>query len=132
MVGVRGGRPPPSLKPPIILSLHPQALDVFLAGDDVPSKKPDPLIYETAAKRLGITPRACVVVEDSAIGVAAAVGAGMRCVVTYTRSTRAQAFAGAERVVASLGGAGAPAEVTVADLLANRVVQDDRVDFAGV
>merc|ERR1719506_1176223 len=39
-------------------------LDVFLAGDDVSAKKPDPLIYTTACKRLGLDPSSCVVVED--------------------------------------------------------------------
>ena len=45
-----------------------QALDVFLAGDDVPVKKPDPTIYRMAAEQLGIDPADCLVVEDSAIG----------------------------------------------------------------
>lgn len=45
-------------------------LDCFLAGDDVKEKKPSPLIYETAAQRMGIRDkRACVVVEDSVIGL---------------------------------------------------------------
>ncbi len=46
-----------------------QALDVFLAGDDVPAKKPDPSIYTLAAERLGVHPSECLVVEDSAIGL---------------------------------------------------------------
>ena len=29
-----------------------QALDAFMAGDDVPKKKPDPSIYTIAAERL--------------------------------------------------------------------------------
>jgi len=46
-----------------------QALDVFLAGDDVPAKKPDPSIYRLAAERLGVQPSECLVIEDSAIGL---------------------------------------------------------------
>lgn len=46
-----------------------QALDCFLAGDDVPAKKPDPSIYTLAAERLGVQPAECLVVEDSAIGL---------------------------------------------------------------
>lgn len=46
-----------------------QALDVFMAGDDVPEKKPDPSIYFIAAKRLSVDPTECVVVEDSTIGL---------------------------------------------------------------
>lgn len=109
-----------------------KGLDVFLAGDDVPQKKPDPMIYNKAAEHLGLDPASCVVVEDSAIGAAAAAGAGMRCVITYTRSTRDQAFASAERIVGSLIDDSGRPTVTVAELAAGRVVQDDRVDFREV
>ncbi|KAK3031632.1 hypothetical protein RJ639_037380 [Escallonia herrerae] len=73
-------------------------LDCFLAGDDVKEKKPDPSIYLTAAERLGVSQRDCLVVEDSVIGLevdlllCAATGAGMSCVVTYTPSTANQNF----------------------------------------
>lgn len=66
------------------------ALDVFMAGDDVPAKKPDPSIYRIASERLGVAPECCLVVEDSKIGLDAALGAGMRCLITYTNSTREQ------------------------------------------
>jgi beta-phosphoglucomutase-like phosphatase (HAD superfamily) len=66
-----------------------------------------------------------MVVEDSTIGLAAALGAGMRCLVTYTGSTRSQDFAGADAVVASLEG------VTFADLAAGKLSGiDDRVAAA--
>ncbi|XP_059432361.1 haloacid dehalogenase-like hydrolase domain-containing protein At4g39970 [Corylus avellana] len=69
-----------------------QSLDCFLAGDDVKEKKPDPSIYLTASKRLGASPRDCLVVEDSVIGLQAATKAGMPCVITYTSSTAEQDF----------------------------------------
>lgn len=100
-----------------------KGLDVFLAGDDVESKKPDPEIYRTAAEKLGIAPESCCVVEDSSIGVAAAVAAGMRCVVTYTPSTASQAFGDAERVVADA------TALDVGELSEGGIVQDDRVEF---
>ncbi|XP_060185363.1 haloacid dehalogenase-like hydrolase domain-containing protein At4g39970 isoform X2 [Lycium barbarum] len=65
-------------------------LDCFLAGDDVKEKKPDPSIYITAAKKLGVSESNCLVVEDSVIGLQAATGAGMSCVITYTSSTADQ------------------------------------------
>ena len=40
-----------------------------MAGDDVERKKPDPSIYRIAAQRLGVDPSACLVVEDSTIGL---------------------------------------------------------------
>ncbi|KAG2485807.1 hypothetical protein HYH03_015518 [Edaphochlamys debaryana] len=104
-----------------------QGLDCFLAGDDVDKKKPDPTIYKIAAERLGVKPDECVVVEDSMIGLQAATGAGMRCIITYTPSTRSQSFPGAERIVCDLGLY--PPTVTVKELQERRIVQDDRVNF---
>ncbi|RZC12948.1 Haloacid dehalogenase-like hydrolase domain-containing protein isoform B [Glycine soja] len=69
-----------------------QGLDCFLAGDDVKEKKPSPSIYVTASKKLGISEKDCLVVEDSVIGLQAATQAGMSCVVTYTPSTAEQDF----------------------------------------
>ncbi|KAI7743538.1 hypothetical protein M8C21_000737 [Ambrosia artemisiifolia] len=69
-----------------------QGLDCFLAGDDVKEKKPDPSIYITASKILGVSEKACLVVEDSVIGLQAATKAGMSCVITYTSSTAEQDF----------------------------------------
>ncbi|PWA65017.1 haloacid dehalogenase-like hydrolase (HAD) superfamily protein [Artemisia annua] len=69
-----------------------QSLDCFLAGDDVKEKKPDPSIYITASKKLGISEKACLVVEDSVIGLQAATQAGMSCIITYTSSTANQDF----------------------------------------
>lgn len=77
-------------------------LDCFLAGDDVLEKKPSPLIYKIAAERLEVPPEQCIVIEDSAIGLEAALGAGMRCIITYTRSSQNQSFTGAEKVLPSL------------------------------
>lgn len=67
-------------------------LNVCLLGDDVSAKKPDPLIYTTAAAQVGVEPTRCIVVEDSLIGVQAAVAAGMTCIVTYTGSTQGVDF----------------------------------------
>lgn len=50
---------------------------------EVDAWKPDPKLFLWAAERCGVTPDACVVVEDSPVGVDAALGAGMR-VLQYT------------------------------------------------
>ena len=47
-------------------------------GDEVAHGKPAPDIFLLAAARLGVAPAACLALEDSANGVAAAVAAGMR------------------------------------------------------
>ncbi|KAJ7956799.1 Haloacid dehalogenase-like hydrolase domain-containing protein [Quillaja saponaria] len=79
-----------------------QSLDCFLAGDDVKEKKPDPSIYLTASKRLGVSGKDCLVVEDSVIGLQAATGAGMSCVITYTSSTSDQDFKDAKAIYPDL------------------------------
>lgn len=80
-------------------------LNVCILGDDVAKLKPDPLIYLTAAERLNIDPKRCVVVEDSLVGLKAAKGAGMKCLITYTSSTEGEDFYGfgADAKVPDLG-----------------------------
>ncbi|WP_035874612.1 HAD-IA family hydrolase [Cryobacterium sp. MLB-32] len=89
-----------------------QHFSVF-AGDVVPQKKPAPDIYLLALKALGVDPDEAIVVEDSANGLRAALGAGLRTVVTVSGYTREEDFAGASLVVTSLGDplVGEPAEV---------------------
>jgi len=53
---------------------------VVHSGEDEPVGKPDPAIFLTTARLLGVGPDTCVVFEDSAAGVLAAKGAGMACV----------------------------------------------------
>ena len=85
-----------------------EKLDVCILGDDVSRLKPDPLIYVTAAERLNIDADRCVVIEDSIVGLRAAKGAGMRCIVTYTASTENEDFysLGCDAKVPELGSAG--------------------------
>jgi HAD superfamily hydrolase (TIGR01509 family) len=85
------------------------------AGDVVPAKKPDPAIYALALDRLGIGPGDAIAVEDSRNGLLAAVGAGLRCVVTVSSYTAEEDMSEATIVVTSLGEIGDPARV-----LANR------------
>eukprot|EP00873_Tetraselmis_striata_P045675 jgi/Tetstr1/465939/TSEL_010553.t1 len=82
--------------------------DLVLAGDDVHKKKPDPLIYNMASASLGVAPEDCLVVEDSLVGLRAAVGAGMPCLITYHKSTEGQPFVeeGAAGVLPALAGDG--------------------------
>ncbi|GAV62562.1 HAD_2 domain-containing protein [Cephalotus follicularis] len=75
----------------------------IFAGDVVPRKKPDPAIYVLAANTLGVDPSSCVVVEDSAIGLAAAKAAGMKCIVTKSGYTAAEDFLNADAVFDCIG-----------------------------
>ncbi len=49
-------------------------------GNNVHKAKPDPEVFLTAAKMLGVKPENCVVFEDAVAGVQAAINAGMKCV----------------------------------------------------
>jgi HAD superfamily hydrolase (TIGR01509 family) len=57
-----------------------QLFDVTVAGDEVGRTKPDPEPYLTAAEALGVLPRSCVVLEDSANGARAGLAAGCHTV----------------------------------------------------
>jgi HAD superfamily hydrolase (TIGR01509 family) len=71
-----------------------KALNVCILGDDVSEKKPHPMIYNVARERLGMTADQCVVIEDSLVGLRAAVSANMKCIITYTASTASADFYG--------------------------------------
>lgn len=67
--------------------------------------KPDPEPYSLAARRLGIDPADCLVVEDAPVGVLSAVAAGATCIGLAPRGSareRALHDAGATVVVDSL------------------------------
>ena len=51
---------------------------VVITGDEVQQGKPHPDIYLRAAEKLGISPEACLVIEDSLAGIAAGKAANMR------------------------------------------------------
>jgi beta-phosphoglucomutase len=59
---------------------------VIVDGSQVRQAKPAPEVYLTAAERLGIAPRNCIVFEDSPVGIAAARAAGMRVVGILTHA----------------------------------------------
>lgn len=50
-----------------------QYFEFLLSNEDVTHSKPHPEIYETAIKKLGLTPQECLVVEDNENGIKAAI-----------------------------------------------------------
>jgi beta-phosphoglucomutase len=54
--------------------------DAVVDGNTVSRAKPDPEVFQTACRRLGLQPADCVVFEDAEAGIAAAKAAGMRVV----------------------------------------------------
>ena len=51
--------------------------DAIADGNDIKNSKPDPEVFLTAARFLGLEPEVCAVVEDAEAGLEAAVAAGM-------------------------------------------------------
>jgi HAD superfamily hydrolase (TIGR01509 family) len=88
----------------------------LFAGDVVPAKKPDPAIYLLAVSELGLDPEQTIVVEDSRNGLLAAVGAGLRCLITVSSFAAQEDFSEALLVVSDLGDPGRPP----IEVLANR------------
>lgn len=65
-----------------------EILGSIMASEDVKKHKPDPEVYLTSAKNLGISPDQCIVFEDSFSGVSAALNAGMKVVGVLTSHTK--------------------------------------------
>ncbi len=89
--------------------------DLVLAGDVVAHKKPAPDIYLLALERLAVSPASALVIEDSRNGLLAAVGAGLRCVVTVNGYTEDEDASEAVLVVTSLGDPAGPTTTVLAN-----------------
>ncbi|MFF3940592.1 HAD family hydrolase [Streptomyces phaeofaciens] len=74
----------------------------IFSAQDVGKGKPAPDLFLYAAERMGVAPERCVVVEDSPLGVRAAVAAGMD-VYGFTAMTPADKLAGATQLFFDMG-----------------------------
>lgn len=83
-----------------------EGLELWVCGDDVARKKPDPEGYVLALQRLGLPPGAALAIEDSGNGLRAAHAAGLPCLITlshYGSREPEGTFAAATAVVDCLG-----------------------------
>lgn len=55
-----------------------------VTAEDVMHSKPDPEVYISLAKKLGVFPKECIVFEDAPQGAIAARNAGMECIIVNT------------------------------------------------
>jgi HAD superfamily hydrolase (TIGR01509 family) len=87
-IGVATSAPYANLE--LILSKVPirETLGSIMASEDVKKHKPDPEVYLTSAKNLGVSPNQCIVFEDSFSGISAALNAGMKVVGVLTSHTK--------------------------------------------
>ena len=65
-----------------------QYFDALVTAEDVSRGKPDPEVYLTAARKLGVPPQRCIVIEDAPAGVEGAHRAGMLCIGVLTTHTQ--------------------------------------------
>ncbi|MCL0101952.1 HAD family phosphatase [Dehalococcoidia bacterium] len=68
----------------------------------VENAKPAPDLYLLAAKRLGVSPKACLAIEDSPRGIQAAAGAGMRVIGLKNAAVETDELSFADYVIGSL------------------------------
>ena len=67
-----------------------QYFPVTVGGEAVRKHKPDPEVYLTATRKLGLPPGQCCAIEDSPTGIAAAKAAGLTVIGITTGQTPAQ------------------------------------------
>jgi len=107
----------------------PALFDAIAAGDAVPRKKPAPDVFLSALAALDLTAEDCVAIEDSENGLRSARAAGLETIVTPSRYTDGEDFAGALCVVETLDelahhpwvdpGADAPAPETIVEAVSH-------------
>ncbi len=86
-------------------------LTAYVSADDVTRCKPDPEIFLTACKKLGLEPSECVVFEDAVSGIIAGKRAGCKVVaLTTTTAVEALEEAGPDLIVEDYRG------LTIAEL----------------
>jgi HAD superfamily hydrolase (TIGR01509 family) len=61
-----------------VVGLHDQFRDRIFSAYSVRAWKPEPQLFLHAGQALGVSPAECAVIEDSELGIAAGVAAGMR------------------------------------------------------
>jgi HAD superfamily hydrolase (TIGR01509 family) len=123
MLAVASTSAEPSVRAILEAAVGPERaarFDLVLAGDVVASKKPAPDIYLLALERLAVPAAEALVIEDSRNGLLAAVGAGLRCLLTVNGYTENEDASEAVLVVSSLGDPGGEATRVLANRSAAR------------
>lgn len=77
--------------------------DVVVSSQMAGTSKPEPDIFLLTAKKLGMHPEKCVVIEDSTNGIKAAKAAGMYCIAFAGPGSELQDQSQADMIVADFG-----------------------------
>ena len=91
---------------------------VRVSGDDVTNGKPNPEIFLKTAELTKAKPENCLVIEDSANGVNAAVQAGMNCVGYRNPDSGNQDLTSADLIIDSF-------KILTIDLIENLILKSD-------
>ena len=75
---------------------------VVVGGDDVKLGKPDPEGFLLAARKLGVLPEECVVLEDAEKGIVAAKAAKMKAIAIPNKYTKDNDFSLADETVTTI------------------------------
>lgn len=73
--------------------------DFIISGEEVEKGKPDPEMFLTVAKELGVKPEEVLVIEDAETGVTAAKSANMKCIGLDSRVSGKQDLSHADLVI---------------------------------
>lgn len=87
----------------------PAMVSLIAANEAVERKKSAPDVYLWALERLGLKAADCVAIEDSNVGLRAALGAHLPTIVTLSDYTAMDDFTGASAVLSALGERDEPA-----------------------
>lgn len=77
------------------------SFQAIVSGREVKEGKPSPQGFLLAAKKLGVEPKNCIVIEDAVAGVAAAKSAGMHCIAVANTHPR-ESLREADLIVSTL------------------------------
>ena len=64
-----------------------QYFDYIVPAFELKTRKPDPYVYLYTMKRMGVSPKNCVIVEDSASGIQAGKAAGVKVIALKDRDS---------------------------------------------
>lgn len=85
------------------VGLPPSLFDACVTGTEIEKKKPDPQIFQVAARQLACSNPECLVLEDAPTGIAAAKKAGSLCLGVMSSFSESELqLAGADWITADL------------------------------
>jgi len=74
----------------------------IITGDEIKLSKPNPEIFLTTAKRINVSPKECLVIEDAELGIEAAYNAGMKSIAIPNNLSKNHNFSKATKIFDSM------------------------------